>query len=331
MKRALLLILLSVIHLYIYSQNNWLSRIADETPIADIAIPGSHNSATGNKLESITRIGVTQLLTIDKQWEIGIRAFDLRPDICNEEINIYHGPLKARITFSQAIETILKKLENAPNEFAIIIIRQERFGDDAEKRQLWSDKIGKYIQSLGDRASIFHPEITAGEMRGKILFISRSHYTSCSKGAYIKGWSHSPTGTDNAKIVSYSKSEETPLLLQDFYAPVTNEKLKTKLSTILKFLQQKSQNRETKWSINYLSGYASTLFGINGIPTQKGYLRNATYIHKGVLEFLTDKKEKRCTGIIMMDFAGKEKIKGRLIFGEQIVKEIIESNFCPGK
>ena len=125
MKRALLLILLSVIHLYIYSQNNWLSRIADETPIADIAIPGSHNSATGNKLESITRIGVTQLLTIDKQWEIGIRAFDLRPDICNDEINIYHGPLKARITFSQAIETILKKLENAPNEFAIIIIRQQ--------------------------------------------------------------------------------------------------------------------------------------------------------------------------------------------------------------
>ena len=136
MKRIILLILILVVQTS-HSQNNWLSKIEDSREIANISIPGTHNSATGDKLKYGIGLGVTQHLSIEEQWEMGIRAFDLRPDIKDGEMNIYHGALKTRITFPEAIETILDNLETAPDEFAIVIIRQERFGNDATKRELW--------------------------------------------------------------------------------------------------------------------------------------------------------------------------------------------------
>lgn len=325
MKRIILFILTLVVQTS-HSQNNWLSKIEDSREIANISIPGTHNSATGNKLKYGICLGVTQHLSIEEQWEMGIRAFDLRPDIKDGEMNIYHGALKTRITFPEAIETILDNLETAPDEFAIVIIRQERFGNDATKRELWSKYIGEYIASLGSKAAVFHPQITAGEMRGKILFLSRNDYSHCNKGGYIRGWSHSPKGTNSAAIVSYNNDEQASLAMQDFYAPLNNEKQKEKLQTIISLIEEKRSD-ELQWSINYLSGYRSTLLGIEGIPSMKGYLKNAEYIHKGTLEYLKEKKHKGGIGIIMMDFAGKEKVKQYQTLGASVVNAIIVSNF----
>ena len=107
MKRIILFILILVVQTS-HSQNNWLSKIEDSREIANISIPGTHNSATGDKLKYGIGLGVTQRLSIEEQWDMGIRAFDLRPDIKDGEMNIYHGALKTRITFPEAIETILK-------------------------------------------------------------------------------------------------------------------------------------------------------------------------------------------------------------------------------
>lgn len=325
MKRIILFILILVVQTS-HSQNNWLSKIEDSRAVANISIPGTHNSATGNRLKYGIGLGVTQRLSIEEQWDMGIRAFDLRPDIKDGEMNIYHGALKTRITFPEAIETILNKLETAPDEFAIIIIRQERFGNDATKRELWSKSIGEYIASLGSKAAVFHPEITAGDMRGKILFLSRSDYSHCNKGGYIRGWSHSPKGTNSASIVSYDNSEEAALAMQDFYAPLNNEKQKEKQQTIISLIEEKRTDKQ-QWSINYLSGYSSNLFGLDGVPSMKGYLKNAEYIHKRTLEHLKGKKQKGVIGIIMMDFAGKEKVKRYNTLGTSIINAIIDSNF----
>ena len=325
MKRTVLLILILVAQ-SLYSQNNWLSNIDDSIPVADISIPGTHNSATGNGLIYGTGLGVTQRLSIDGQWDIGIRAFDLRPDINGADMNIYHGAMKTNITFPKAIETILDKLETVPSEFAIVIIRQERFGNDAEKRELWSKSIGEYIASLGNKAAVFRPGITAGEMRGKILFLSRSDYSHCNKGGYIRGWSHSPSGTNSAAIVSYNNGEEASLAMQDFYAPLNSGKQEKKLSAIISLIEEKETDKQ-QWSINYLSGYSSTLFGIDGVPSTKGYMKNAEYTHKGTLEYLKEKKQKSGIGIIMMDFAGMEKIRKYETAGKSIVDAIINTNF----
>ena len=326
MRRILILIFILTAKA-LYSQNNWLSKIDDNTPVANISVPGTHNSATGNGLKWGINIGVTQELNIDEQWDIGIRAFDLRPDIGKKDIYIYHSLLKTKITFREAVETIIKKLDAAPNEFAIIIMRQERFANDSEKREQWSCAVGAFIESLGERAVYFHPQITAGEMRGKILFISRSHYSACKKGAYIKGWSHSLQGTNDASLVSYNSNQRSALWVQDFYAPLTKEEQQEKLNTIKSHIGHKAKDKECTWSINYLSGYSSTLFGIDGIPSKKGYLLNAGYIHKQTIEFLENCNNNSGIGIIMLDYAGCEKSNGHTILGKSIVERIIESNF----
>lgn len=324
--RKVILSMLLFLAQVLYAQNDWLTRIDDETPVAALSIPGTHNSATGNGLVCGLSIGVTQQLTIDEQWELGVRAFDLRPDIKGGNINIYHGAMRARVTFAQAIETILEKLDAAPGEFAVVILRQERFASDFCKREMWSDAVGRYIASLGDRAAVFGPALTVGEMRGKILFLTRSQYSGCEKGAYIRGWSHAEGGTDDAHIVSYGSGGEARLSVQDFYSPLTAGKQRAKLMSILAHIEHKAADG-LLWSINYLSGYSSLLLGIDGVPSKKGYMRNAAYVHSGFLDCLGERDYGNGIGIIMLDYAGVELLNGFELLGKRVVEAVIESNF----
>lgn len=325
MRKIILSMLLLVVQM-LCAQNDWLTRVGDVTPVAALSIPGTHNSATGNGLVCGLSIGVTQQLTIDEQWELGVRAFDLRPDIKGENINIYHGAIKTRVTFAQVVETILEKLDSSPGEFAIVILRQERFASDLCKRERWSNEMGQYIASLGDRAALFNPELTVGEMRGKILFLTRSQYSGCEKGAYISGWSHSEGGTYDARIASYCGGCEARLSVQDFYSPLTAEKQRAKLMSVVEHIERKAADR-LLWSINYLSGYSSVFLGIDGVPSKKGYMRNAAYVHKEFLEYIKGGDYVYGTGIIMMDYAGVELLKGFELLGKSVVEAIIESNF----
>ncbi|MBR5335605.1 MAG: phosphatidylinositol-specific phospholipase C domain-containing protein [Bacteroidaceae bacterium] len=309
----------------ISAQESWLTRIDDSTHVSCLSIPGTHDSATGNGIYPSIGIGITQCKSIEEQWNSGIRAFDLRPDINGKDsICIYHGPLKTRISFKEAISTIIAKLDDELGEFAIVIMRQERHSGNDEKRRKWSNIIGEYINSLGDKAAYFHPQLTVKELRGKILFLSRDHYSDCKRGAYISGWSHSPQGTYNASITSYCNGEIATLSVQDYYSPTTAEEQQEKLSSVIAHIEHSSESSYDEWSINHFSGYSSTLWGIDGIVTERGYMRNAEYIHNNVGGTLEKRKN---IGIIMIDFAGCEKRDGHSIKGKSIIEAIIDNNF----
>ena len=62
---------------------DWLGRISDDMPVCRLSIPGTHDAATGEGfIDADTLAGNyiarTQALTLAKQWEAGIRAFDVQ-------------------------------------------------------------------------------------------------------------------------------------------------------------------------------------------------------------------------------------------------------------
>ena len=71
--------------------NSWMTAIDDDTKIAMLTIPGTHDAATS----TCAGPGKCQTLTISGQLEHGVRAFDLRPAMDNNSSlgNIYHGIL----------------------------------------------------------------------------------------------------------------------------------------------------------------------------------------------------------------------------------------------
>ena len=315
--------------------SKWMERLNDKQSVASLSLPGAHDAATGEGLCFSSAFGVTQTLTVGEQWASGVRAFDLRPAVRDTVLHIYHGPIRTKISFSAALDTILSKLEEHPTEFAIVLLREESDSENEKEHTLWSQEVGRIINNLGNKAAIFSPEMTVADARGKILFLTRNAYSGCNKGATIKGWSHSKDGTANAQIVSCTDGTAARLQMQDFFAPTDEEKRNEKERAVTKLLSLAADAPADVWSINFVSGYSSTLFGCTSIATTQGYKENAARMHPKIIEYLSaNSKKESHLGIIFMDFAGVDKLPGNMwhwrghdVHGDTLLKAIIESNF----
>ena len=316
--------------------SHWQAHLNDDTPIASLSIPGAHDAATGEGLHCIAGFGKTQELTLSELWESGIRAFDLRPAVNGEELHIYHGIIKTDISFGTALEIICEKIEAHPTEFAIVLLREESDSENNKERSLWPQAVGDAIAEIGERAAVFSPVMTVGQMRGKILFLSRSEYTGCDKGALVTGWSHSPGGTTEAGITSYCNGSRGRLQVQDLYKTTNKELQDAKTLAIARHLTLAANADKDVWSINFLSAYSTTFLGITPLPTSAGYKRNATNINRLVADILETRNTatKAPTGILFIDYAGVDKVGGGIwhpthfdTLGKRLVELIIEQNF----
>jgi hypothetical protein len=225
-------------------------------------------------------------------------------------------------------------LDKHPEEFAVVLLRHESESENEREKHLWPSAIGRVIETLVERAVTFHPHITVGEVRGKILFLSRNAYQGTQKGALVTGWSHASQGTDRARIRSYANGEEAQLQVQDYYAPTTEERKQEKLLGARKMFSLSSAAAKGVWTINFLSGYARTAFG--GNATTRGYKANAQWLHTRLLEEQDEHKALSAgrMGIVFMDFVGTDKVCGGLwhwkpyhVQSNQLAELVIESNF----
>lgn len=308
--------------------------LPDEKLVASVSMPGAHDAATYKGVMMSLGMGRAQTANLTEQWESGVRAFDLRPAVRDTALHIYHSVLRTGVSFQEAISKICTLLDKHPEEFAVVLLRHESESENEREKHLWPSAIGRVIETLGERAVTFHPHITVGEVRGKILFLSRNAYHGTQKGALVTGWSHASQGTDRARIRSYANGEEAQLQVQDYYAPTTEERKQEKLLGARKMFSLSSAAAKGVWTINFLSGYARTAFG--GNATTRGYKANAQWLHTRLLE---EQKEHKALsagrmGVVFMDFVGTDKVCGGLwhwkpyhVQSNKLTELVIESNF----
>lgn len=315
-----------------FGGHNWMQHLDDACTIASLSIPGAHDAATGEGLHMVSGFGKTQELSLAALWDCGVRAFDLRPAVNGEELHIYHGPIRTKISFDKALEILCDKLAEHPTEFTIVLLREENDSENCAERALWPQAVGKAIESIGDKAAIFSPAMIVSDARGKIIFLSRNAYTGCNRGAIIKGWNHSPQGTTDAVMTSLANGATARLQMQDYYAPTDKEKQKAKEEAVLQCLRRATEAPADVWTINFLSGYCNRWLGFTPFATTSGYKRNAERIHPIVINSLTVKPQP--TGIMMLDFAGCDKTGGGIwhwsafeTLGAELVDKIIGQNF----
>ena len=317
-----------------FTPDNWISLIDDNVKLSSLSIPGAHDAATGEGLNICIGLGVTQKHTLSELWDNGIRAFDLRPAVKKDGLHIYHGPIATKISFDDAIAVICKKLDSSPDEFAIILLREEKEAENSEEQKKWATYIGTAINNLGERAAIFSPEMTVKDLRGKILFLSRDNYNGTDKGAIITGWNHSSTGTANAVVTSLSGRKKAQLQVQDFYRTTNKEEHKIKTEVVKQFIDKAANGVLT---INMISGYNPVWATVNPFATNSAYKRNAARVNNFVVQLLGEKASriKKPLGIIFMDYAATDYASGSLwhwqrykVNGKELVRLIIENNFA---
>lgn len=297
---------------------NWISELPDSILVCELTLPGAHDACTGEGTKF--NLARTQVLSLQELWDKGVRVYDFRPHAYKGELHIFHGPLPTKISWKNAVDVLLINLKNNPGEFAIVIF-QEEDGCDYKNREKWNKLMKDYFLDClslpGNILAEFRPDLTIGDLRGKILFLSRTPYSENPlTGGFISGWNFSPAGTTCAQILA--KKDTACLAVQDYFSPRDMTK---KVQSVLAMADYAVGAGKNVWIINYASAYlGSSLW-------TKSYARNAASIHPALLNQLRTYENPRSRGIVMMDFVGVDKWGKRQTLGDSLLKELVLSNF----
>lgn len=300
--------------------NNWITPLSDDVYLSQLSIPGTHDAATYG-----LSIGKCQPLTIQEQWDMGIRVFDLRPGYkkvssgwfkYTYKLHIYHGIIATKYSFEDAINCLTANLEANPDEFAIVIMRHE--SDLSSDRSRWNSLMTDFLNNKLDakyRAD-FRGDMTVGDARGKLLILSRDAYAdSPICGGFISGWSHDVAGTTSGSI--RGKSNAT-LAVQDYY-DVSNTS--AKFNSICNFFEIAGANTNpSTWVVNHTSGYT-------GSSLNSGYQKNAANNNPAAYRYIILRSEPAPLGIVLMDYVGSRKVSSRTVYGDLLPQTIIDNNY----
>ena len=309
--------------------DDWMANIDDAAYVSQLSIPGSHDAATGNgtSADSFAR---TQEASLSEQWSAGIRAFDLRPTVSGSIVNINHGIISTKIDFRTAMNLLRDSVIAHPTEFAIVMMRHEDDNETDKEKAAWPKLVGEILadESLAPYIVPFVRNLTVSEMRGKIVVLTRNEYNG-AKGGVINGWSHSKNLADQkkAQITQARISTKATLYCQDFYEVTASGAVadkKAAVENLLNYSVKQHTRSNFIWIINHTSGYSKT--GLFGIVTADGYKDNAATQNAAVIEYLKDESHWGPTGIVMMDFAGRDKSGSYNVLGLSLTRAIIENN-----
>ena len=320
--------------------NNWITPLDDNIYVSQLSIPGTHDAATGDG--TTYSIGKTQELTLDQQFEIGIRVFDLRPAVKKNDLKLCHGIVETTFAWDQVMERFKYYLSEPPGEFIIALIRHEDEADN--KNSSWGSIMQTKLESLKAETNPktnesytadFKPDLTVGELRGKILFLCRDWTKYNNDGPVVggyTGWSHSPSGSE---VSIYSRTVTGTMNIQDCYSPSEDGQSKWydtgKFPEIkwngIKTLLDKSMSFHTnpemvnRWSVNHTSGY------VGWASTTNGYRENAANNNIKLYNYINSTTWCGSTGIVLMDFVGAHTSGSYTVYGDLCPQAIIDNNY----
>lgn len=317
--------------------SDWMKSIPDNVYLSQLSLPGTHDSGTGNGInpDFMAVFAQCQDITLGQQWSAGIRAFDLRPCVKDDYININHGITATKLRFDDALFQLRDSLIAHPSEFAFVHYHYDsNFDKDRDKyTSLLKELLSR--DDLKDFLVPFRRDLTLGEVRGKMLLISRQSYADYPyTGGCIKGWtseldwdaqtSGKLTGMDN------DVDSSAPLYMQDYYkTDWTSAGFQKKADAVTQLLEWSTTHKtespqDVVWVMNYTSAYPGF------VSTADGYRENATHSNAAVIDYLST-HEAGPTGVVFMDFCVDES-NGKATRGQELINTLVENNYkCLGK
>lgn len=307
--------------------NNWITPLDGNIYVSQMSIPGSHDAATGEDMATIfgDLFAQTQDQKLQMQWNLGVRAFDLRPAIykrgSTDELWLYHGKTRVAISWAKAMNTIKDNLKAHPGEFAIILFRHEDEGtinkdnDDTHFDTYMTNWVNANKEWIVD----WRPDITIDECRGKIILISR--FSGSWEYGCFTGWSHDAAGTTTT-VRNASNTKSGTMYVQDYYNASSHD---TKFTSIRKYLdiaQEFHTNKTMKnhWMLNHVSGYAR-------ISSSDTYRSNAAAQNPKVIEYLHNRTTPGSTGILLFDYSGAATSGSYNVQGDVMLQTVIDNNY----
>ena len=334
-KPILTLSLLLTIGLGLEAQNCWMEQLDDSRLVTNLSLPGTHDAATAEGWTGLAELigdvaARAQDLTIAEQWNVGVRVFDIRPQKDGDVLRCMHGIAGTQLLVGDFFAKMRDLLAASPSEFAIVTTKIDTTTGEPEV-PLWAPLFSSIIQSDSLRQCFvdFSPTLTVGDVRGKILLLSRNKYADIPLGGFITGWSSDKDfANQQGGTITGPDGSNCPLWMQDYYEPNSDREGKDNAIRLMldAAMGRNLTTQQPAWVMNYTAGNTQSFLS-------DGYRENAVYAHQVVLDYLKDETHTGSTGIVFMDFAGVEQSKSASgddmfeVKGLQLVQALIAQNF----
>ena len=227
----------------------WMNKIDGNTPLSQINIPGTHDSATANVEGSWNEndnFVACQKYFIDEQLYAGIRALDIRYAYKNNDVLLVHGSgiyvchnkdhgddKDTDQTLEQVLSTTVDFLRAHPSETVIMTVKQDDGNSSAPKEmaKVFTDRKYKidgkeypytdFCYDWSDKT----PELN--DVRGKIVVMTRTSASSLDVtdeerkyfGPDISQWDNKYDDDTHfaQKIYTASSDDAAEIWIQDDY------------------------------------------------------------------------------------------------------------------
>lgn len=255
---------------------SWMSKVDDNALITELSIPGTHDSGATRSIFDVS--GKCQDTSIETQLNIGVRFFDMRLQLVEDDFRVVHSFVDQKLKFEDVLEDMVNFVKDHKSEFLIMSIKEE--ADSINAKRSFEEEILDEFEEYKDVICYDNSlPTTLKEARGKIYILSRFN-TSIGIQAYF-GWQDS------------TAFELNNMYIQDNYC-ITDIEVKQKdiLDTI-----EYSNTHKDKLVLNFTSCYDE-----NQIlpPLYAG--TTALTINSWLDQYLTFKDKDSHLGIMIMDF-----------------------------
>ena len=287
---------------FAYSQTvngcNWMSVISDSTSLADISMPGTHDTAA-----TFVAFGLkarTQDKTIPAQLNCGARFFDIRLTNESGKLKLVHNFISCRkgsgftapkLYFSDAVKYCTDFLNNNPEESIVMFIKLDYGKSDGFDQLLLNEIEGSKSYWYTENRI---PEL--GEVRGKIVLMNRFSESDTALNDSNGGINLTTFPDHSAKEGSFSSASLnsfdsgaiSSFVVQDRYKYSKADKWEKAVLPTFEYEKAKGE---------LLINFLSTASGIS--PEI-----NAKYINERFIGFTLD--ESRCYGAVLFDFIDED-------------------------
>ncbi len=301
-----------------YECHSWMSAIPDATFLFDLSIPGTHDAAAD---EHTSQQGpdiyvVCQDYYIFNQMMLGVRFFDIRLNLAddNSTLTAFHSSFYLHKNFNDLLEAAITFLDEYPDETIIYMIKQENSSKGAST---YANAVYNYLENKSPDMSRFylgHTVPMLGQVRGKIVILSRYDPTEKSKRGMYVDWS------DNTKG-DYFNDCDFPLWVQDHYS-LNTVSASTKASEIETGIRLSQEDITARLYLNFLSG--------ERVAIGEGLDITTSHIYDDAVPYIKDHLGGMHMGVLMLNFAGgldpNDNNSGRTIYPELVSDIAIGAN-----
>lgn len=301
---------------------NWMAGLDDKVFICQLSVPGAHDaccsSFSGWSAIGAAVAGKVQTKSVQQMLPLGVRAFDLRPAVKDGKLTICHGILVTSFDFNTIMQQLCAYLDAHPSEFCVVTIRHEVEADDGDSS--FGSKLQASLASIKEHLVDFRPNLTVGEARGKILFLSRDAYDEPVYGGRIVDLRDNQSDINNM-LGGHCYGPSTykcSWWAQGYYEySDVNDKKNAILAMLAKSSEQAGKYSYI-WVDNGPAGYKET-------GTNSACQANAKACNPYLQGILSSGNYNGPAGLIFMDFCCDGDNSG--YYGLSLTKELVNHNF----